>query len=91
MLVKDFVNLTARHLKLNIQWKGKNINERAYNKDNKKIIIACDKKYFRPAEVDSLLGDAIKARKTLKWNPKYNINDLIKEMISYEKKNYFHN
>jgi GDPmannose 4,6-dehydratase len=89
--VKDFVNLTARHLKLNIQWKGKNINERAYNKDNKKIIIACDKKYFRPAEVDSLLGDAIKARKTLKWNPKYNINDLIKEMISYEKKNYFHN
>ena len=89
--VKDFINLTARHLKLNIQWEGKNINERAYNKDNKKIIIACDKKYFRPAEVDSLLGDAKKARKILKWRPTYDINDLIKEMISYEKKNYLNN
>jgi GDPmannose 4,6-dehydratase len=85
--VKDFVNLCAKHLNLKIIWKGKGINEKAYDKDSKKIIVACDKKYFRPSEVDTLLGDASKARKVLNWKPKYNIDDLIKDMINHEEKN----
>ena len=47
-------------------------------------IIECSKKYFRPAEVDTLIGDATKAKKLLKWKPKHNIHSLIKDMISYE-------
>jgi GDPmannose 4,6-dehydratase len=84
--VKDFVNLSAKKLNLKIIWKGKGINEKAYDKESKKVVVECDKKYFRPSEVDTLLGDSSKARKILKWKPKYNIDDLIKDMINYEDK-----
>lgn len=80
--VKDFVNLVARELKMNIAWKGKGLNEKAYW--NNKSIIEIDKKYFRPTEVDNLKGDAKLARKELKWNPKYSINSLVKEMVKEE-------
>jgi GDPmannose 4,6-dehydratase len=82
--VKQFINLTAKLLKLKINWKGKGINEKAYSKDGK-VIIEIDKKYFRPTEVNSLLGSSIKARRILKWKPKMNLEMLIKDMISYEK------
>jgi GDPmannose 4,6-dehydratase len=82
--VKEFVNLTAKLLNLKINWKGKGINEKAYSKEGK-AIIEIDKKYFRPTEVNSLLGSAIKARRILKWKPKINLQTLIKDMISYEK------
>ena len=82
--VKQFVNLVCKELKIKIFWKGIGINEKAYN-DSGKVIIATDKKYFRPAEVDNLLGDSTKARKLLNWKPKFNIKDLIKDMILYEK------
>jgi GDPmannose 4,6-dehydratase len=84
--VKQFVNLVCKELKIKIFWEGKGLNEKAYD-DKGKIIIATDKKYFRPAEVDNLLGDSTKARKLLKWKPKFNIKDLIKDMILYEKMN----
>lgn len=80
--VKNFVNLAAKELKIKINWKGKGINEKGYY--NKKIIIQCDKKYFRPLEVDTLLGDASKARKELKWRPRFNLKTLIKDMIREE-------
>jgi GDPmannose 4,6-dehydratase len=82
--VKQFINLTAKLLKLKINWKGKGINEKAYSKDGK-VIIEIDKKYFRPTEVNSLLGSSIKARRILKWKPKMNLEMLIKDMIRYEK------
>jgi len=82
--VKQFINLTAKLLKLKINWKGKGINEKAYSKEGK-VIIEIDKKYFRPTEVNSLLGSPIKANKILKWNPKINIQLLIKDMINHEK------
>jgi GDPmannose 4,6-dehydratase len=82
--VKQFVNLTAKLLNLKINWKGKGINEKAYSKEGK-VIIEVDKKYFRPTEVNSLVGSAIKARRILKWKPKINLQMLIKDMISYEK------
>ena len=50
------------------------------------VVVACDKAYYRPLEVNNLLGDAKKAKKLLKWKPKYNLNDLVDEMISEELK-----
>ena len=81
--IKEFVSKVAQHLKIKIKWKGSGLNERAYD-SNKKLIIFCSKKYFRPAEVDSLLGNSKKAMKRLKWKPKYNIKSLIEEMVKEE-------
>ena len=81
--VKQFINLVCKKLKIKITWRGKGINERAYD-ENGNVIIKIDKNYFRPTEVDTLLGDASKARRILKWKPKVNIHGLIEEMISYE-------
>lgn len=81
--VKDFINFVSKELKIKIIWKGKGINEKGYDQKGN-CIIECDLNYLRPLEVDTLLGDARKARKILKWNPKINIKDLAKEMISRE-------
>ena len=74
------------HLKLKLKWKGKGINTKAYDEKGN-CIIECDKKYFRPTEVDILLGNANKAKKILKWKPKTNIDALVKEMIDADLKN----
>jgi len=84
--VKNFLNLVAKQLEIKISWKGKGIKEKAVD-ENGKIIVACDKAYYRPLEVNTLLGDSKKARKKLKWNPKINLNELISEMIEYEMSN----
>ena len=84
--VKDFVNLSLKELNIKYHWKGKGINEKCYD-DKRNCIIECDKEYFRPLEVDSLLGDSSKARKELNWKPKYNITKLVKEMVTIELKN----
>ena len=81
--VKQFVNLVLKELKIKFYWKGKGINSKCYTADGK-CIISSDKKYFRPLEVDTLLGDSKKARKELKWKPKFNINDLVKDMVNSE-------
>ena len=80
--VKTFVNLVAKELNMKIIWKGAGLNEKCYW--NNKKIIEIDKKYLRPTEVDSLKGDFRLARKELKWKPKYNILDLVKEMVMEE-------
>ena len=66
-------------------WKGKGLKEKAIDV-NGKVIIACDKSYYRPLEVNTLLGSSKKALKKLKWKPRTKIKDLIKEMISEELK-----
>ncbi|MDC3049990.1 GDP-mannose 4,6-dehydratase [Candidatus Pelagibacter sp.] len=81
--IKQFINLVSKQLKIKIKWKGKGINEKAYDEMNN-CIIECNKKYLRPAEVDTLKGDYSKAKKELKWKPSIGINELIKDMISYE-------
>ena len=81
--VKQFVNLVAKYLRLKLIWKGKGLYEKAYL-EKKVPIIEIKKEYFRPAEVDTLKGDASKARKFLKWKPSKNINYLIKDMVEYE-------
>ena len=85
MTVKDFINKCAKKLDINIMWKNKGINEIAIDKNSQKIIIKIDKKYFRPGEVDFLKGDYSKAKKLLKWKPKYKSDDLINDMINFEK------
>ena len=81
--IKQFVNLTAKKLDMKIVWKGKGAKEKGFNENNKPII-ECDKNYLRPLDVNTLLGDARKARKKLKWKPKEDINSLIDEMIQAE-------
>ncbi len=84
--VKDFINLSAKKLDLKISWKGKGLKEKAYNNEGYPII-ECDKNYFRPLDVNTLLGDAKKARKKLKWKPKIKLSSLIDEMINSEYEN----
>ena len=84
--VRDFVNLTAKNLDMKIKWKGKNENEIGIYEN--KEIIKVDKSYYRPTEVDSLLGDASKAKKKLKWKPKISFEQLVKEMIESDLKLY---
>jgi GDPmannose 4,6-dehydratase len=81
--VKDFVNKVLKELNIEFKWSGKGINSKCFNKKGK-CIIECDKKYFRPLEVDTLLGDSKKAFRELNWKPKKNINKLIKEMVNSE-------
>jgi GDPmannose 4,6-dehydratase len=78
--VKDFINLCAGILKINLKWKGKGISTKAYDQRGN-CVIRCHKRYFRPAEVDQLLGNALKAKKKLKWKPKTSFKDLVKEML----------
>jgi len=78
--VKDFINLSAKYLGMKIFWKGKGVNEKGFNEKGK-IIIECNKKYFRPTEVETLLGDSKKARRLLKWKPKVSFKRLVAEMI----------
>ena len=88
MTVKEFINKCAKKLKIDLLWKFKGIKEIAIDKNSKKTIIKIDKKYFRPGEVDFLKGDFSKAKKLLKWKPKYKSDDLINDMIEYEKDLY---
>tara|TARA_A100001011_G_scaffold380654_1_gene448230 strand:+ start:459 stop:1496 length:1038 start_codon:yes stop_codon:yes gene_type:complete len=84
--IKQFINIVAKKLRMQITWKGKGVKEKGYN-NKKEPIIECDKNYFRPLDVNTLLGDASKAKKDLKWKPKIDINMLIDEMIEFELKN----
>jgi GDPmannose 4,6-dehydratase len=81
--VKQFINLVCKELEIKIKWEGKGLKEKAYD-DKGQVIIKIDKSYFRPTEVDSLLGNSSKARRILNWKPRMNIVDLIKDMIAHE-------
>ena len=81
--IKQFINMVAKELKINLRWNGKGINEKGIDGNNN-VIIECKKKYLRPAEVDTLRGNYSKARKLLNWKPTHNIKSLIKDMIEYE-------
>lgn len=83
--VRDFINLAAQYLELNLTWKGKGRDEKAYD-ENGKCIIEVDPKYFRPAEVETLLGDATKAREKLGWRPETTFPELVKEMVLHDLK-----
>ena len=81
--VKQFVDLVLKEPKIKFKWSGKGINRKCFDMKGN-CIIQSDKKYYRPLEVDTLLGDAKKAKKELKWKPSYKINDLVREMVYFE-------
>ena len=85
--IKEFVNKSAKKIGLKIKWVGKGINEKALNIENKKVLIECKKRYFRPVEVNYLKSNAQRAKKLLKWSPKISIDNLIDEMIEHELEN----
>lgn len=78
--VRDFVEAAANELDMKINWEGKGESEKGYDKSGE-CIIAVDPRYFRPTEVESLLGDPTKAREKLGWVPKIHFNELVAEMI----------
>ena len=83
--VRKFIELASIELGWGgITWEGKGLDEVGKRNDNGEIVIKIDSKYFRPAEVDSLIGDSNKAKIKLKWEPKTSIEDLISEMIKYD-------
>ena len=86
--IKDFINKTVKILNLKTKWTGKGLDEKLLNTSNGKIIVKINPKFFRPAEVNILKGDASKAKKKLKWVPKTNLENLIKIMIDDEIKFY---
>ena len=83
--IKQFIDLTAKKLNIKITWKGKGLKEKGYDAKGYPII-ECDKNYFRPLDVNTLLGDATKAKKILKWKPQKDIDALIEDMILSEYK-----
>ena len=82
--VRDFINLAAKQLNMKIEWNGKDLNEVGYF--NNKKIIKIDPRYFRPTEVETLIGDASKAKEKLNWVPKISFEQLVKEMIDEDLK-----
>jgi len=82
--VRDFINLAAKNLDMKIEWKGKDEDEIGICEN--KEIIKIDTSYYRPTEVESLLGDASKAKKELGWEPKISFEELVKEMVEEDLK-----
>ena len=85
--VRKFIEMTAKELGwFSIIWEGKDLNEIGRRSDTNEIVIKIDPKYFRPTEVDGLLGDSTKALKKLKWEPESTLEELISEMVKEDKK-----
>jgi GDPmannose 4,6-dehydratase len=84
--VREFVERCAPYFNMNIAWHGEGNNEVGIDTFTGKIVVRVDEKYFRPAEVDRLLGDPSKAKNTLGWAPKFSFDDLIKDMCENEKR-----
>lgn len=79
--VREFIEKAFLLKGFHILWKGKGINEIGYDKETGKELIFVSEKYFRPAEVEELLGDSTKARRELGWRPTYSFDELVKEMV----------
>ena len=83
--VRDFVNIASEEIGISISWKGEGQNEKGFDA-NGNCIVAIDPKYYRPSEVETLLGDASKAKKNLGWEPKISFKELVSEMINEDMK-----
>jgi GDPmannose 4,6-dehydratase len=79
--VRDFVNAAARDLGIEVEWRGDGVEEKGYDKATGKCIVEVDPRYFRPTEVETLLGDPTKAKTKLGWEPKTSFADLVAEMV----------
>ena len=79
--VREFIEKSFAIKGFNIKWKGSGLDEIGYDENTGRELIFISERYFRPAEVEELLGDSTKARTTLNWVPEYSFNDLVKEMV----------
>jgi len=79
--VRHFAELAFKEIGVELEWKGKGIDEKGINKESGDIIIEVDKRYFRPAEVELLVGDPTKAKEKMGWVHQYSLEDLVKEMV----------
>ena len=80
--IREFCNLSFKELGIEIKWEGEGENEVGIDQSSNKVIISIDNNYYRPTEVDLLIGDASKAKKLLSWTPKYELESLVKEMVN---------
>ena len=83
--VREFVSLAAAHVGMQLDWQGKGVAEQAIERGNGKVIVKVDPRYFRPTEVDTLLGDAGKAQRNLGWRAEISFAELVKEMIETDR------
>ncbi|GAB4258240.1 MAG: GDP-mannose 4,6-dehydratase [Vicingaceae bacterium] len=79
--VRDFVSMCFKEVDIAIEWEGEGVNEKGKDKATGKVLIEVDPKYFRPTEVDLLIGDATKAKNELGWQPKHDLQSLVKDMM----------
>ena len=82
--VREFIEVVAKELGMDIKWQGSGVNEKGKWKD--KTVISIDQCYFRPTEVETLLGDSTKAKNKLGWAPKITFTELVKEMVEADLK-----
>ncbi|MBR1617742.1 GDP-mannose 4,6-dehydratase [bacterium] len=80
--IRDFCKMTFEELGIELEFKGEGVDEKGIDKATGKVLVEVDPRYFRPAEVDLLLGDSSKARRELGWAPKYDLKALVKEMVA---------
>lgn len=80
--VRDFVNFAWKHVGKSIRWEGQGVDEKGYDEDSGKLIVAVDPRYFRPTEVETLLGDPSKAKSKLGWEPKITLEEMVHEMMA---------
>lgn len=79
--VRDFVSMAFKEVGITVNWEGEGVNEKGRDASTGEILVEIDPNYFRPTEVDLLIGNASKANKNLGWKPKHNLQDLVKDMI----------
>jgi len=79
--VRDFVNFAYQHLGKSIRWEGEGVEEKGYDAESGNCIVAVDSRYFRPTEVETLLGDPSKAKEKLGWEPKITLQEMVHEMM----------
>ena len=82
--VREFVELAFKQVGIEISWRNTGINEEGYDKKTERIYVKVDPKYFRPNEVEILIGDSTKSRKELGWKPTYSFEDIVKEMVLHD-------
>ena len=82
--VRDFVNIAAKELDIKLKWDGRGVDETGVDINTGKTIVRVDSRYFRPTEVETLLGDSTKAKEKLGWTPKISFEELVKEMVTYD-------
>lgn len=82
--VREFVEKTAKAVGIEIEWKGEGVDEKGYNKANGECIVEVDPRYFRPTEVETLLGDPTKAKEKLGWVPKITLDEMVAEMVEHD-------